>query len=688
MTGFADPIATIRDLAEMLRPPRRLTVAEAAEQHVILDTPGGYSGRWSSDLPYYMVQPAEELTNRSTQAVIFVGPAQSAKTQMLVDNWAAHMISCDPSDMMVVQTAQDTARDFSKRRIDRMLDASPSLREKLRPGGSSDNTFDKQFRSGAILTLGWPTKNQLAGKAIGKLALTDYDRMPEDVDGEGPAFTLAMKRTTTFLSRGMTMAESSPSKPIIDPKWKRKSPHEAPPTKGILGLYNSGDRRMIYGKCPHCGEYFAPAASIEAMQLGEGESIEAQADSAQLVCTASGCLIDQSLERVFKRSGIWLKEGQRLEPDGTIHGDGRQSRRASFWLPGWFAAFQSWSGIVYNYLSARANYERTGDEEALKGCVNTDMSAPYLYEAQRNDSAGIEDDWKERAEELERYQVPEGVRTLIATVDVQAGKNARFEVQVTGYGVGGEKWIVDRYALRKSARTNPDGTLERIDPGAYAEDWDLLTERVVNGTYQLPDGQELRVFKTACDSGGSEGVTENAYAWWRRLKRQNLHGRVLLVKGASGKTAPRIHKSYPDTRNRKDRNAGSAGDVPVWLLNTNMLKDAVWQGLTRNDPGPGYVHFPQWLPGSAYAELVAETRTANGWIKPGGHNNESFDLMVYAQAVWIDAGGEAMNWDIPKPWARAWHSNPDVMSRDARLDMKTNDAPRRVAQRRNRMRAR
>ena len=29
---------------------------------------------------------------------------------------------------------------------------------------------------------------------------------------------------------------------------------------GILSLYNRGDRRRWYWPCPHCGEYFQPAA--------------------------------------------------------------------------------------------------------------------------------------------------------------------------------------------------------------------------------------------------------------------------------------------------------------------------------------------------------------------------------------------------------------------------------------------
>lgn len=40
------------------------------------------------------------------------------------------------------------------------------------------------------------------------------------------------------MSAGMTLVESSPGKDIVDLKHIPKSSHEAPPTTGILSLYN------------------------------------------------------------------------------------------------------------------------------------------------------------------------------------------------------------------------------------------------------------------------------------------------------------------------------------------------------------------------------------------------------------------------------------------------------------------
>ncbi|MGU0017016.1 phage terminase large subunit family protein [Escherichia coli] len=89
--------------------------------------------------------------------------------------------------------------------------------------------------------------------------LTDYDRFPENIDSEGDGFSWPQNVPPHVLSAGMTLVESSPGRDICDSKWRRKSPDEAPPTTGILSLYNRGDRRRWYWPCPHCGEYFQPA---------------------------------------------------------------------------------------------------------------------------------------------------------------------------------------------------------------------------------------------------------------------------------------------------------------------------------------------------------------------------------------------------------------------------------------------
>ena len=157
-----------------------------------------------------MVEPQNNLANRELSGLIFVGPSQSGKTESLILNFIAYSAIQDPMDIILYNPTQHAARDFSIRRIDRMNQNSPVLRARLLPSRSTDMKYNKIYRSGMILTLSWPSVSEMAGKPIGRVLLTDYDRMPDDIEGEGSPFDLAYMRTTSFGSLRMAVAESSP----------------------------------------------------------------------------------------------------------------------------------------------------------------------------------------------------------------------------------------------------------------------------------------------------------------------------------------------------------------------------------------------------------------------------------------------------------------------------------------------
>ncbi|HAV8337984.1 TPA: phage terminase large subunit family protein [Escherichia coli] len=325
---------------------------------------------------------------------------------------------------------------------------------------------------------------------------------------------------------------------------------------------------------------------------------------------------------------------------------------ASFWMEGPAAAYQTWAQLVYKLLTAEQEYEATGSEETLRAVINTDWGLPYLPRAsmEQRKSELLE----QRAEPVPSRSVPDGVNFLVATVDVQAGRHRRFVVQVTGYGSRGERWIIDRYNITQSLRGDSDGESQRIDPASYPEDWDVLLTDVFHKSWPLASdpSQQMRLMAMAVDSGGEDGVTDNAYKFWRRCRRDGLGKRIYLFKGDSIRRAKLITRTFPDNTGRTGRRAQAAGDVPLWLLQTDALKDRVNNALWRDSPGPGYVHFPDWLGSWFYDELTYEERSSDGkWSKPGRGANEAFDLMVYAEALVILHGYEKIRWPDAPEWA-------------------------------------
>jgi phage terminase large subunit GpA-like protein len=656
--------STVADIfvgaADVFKRADRLTVTQVAERYVVIKRLGGRTGHWDRNLAPYMVEPQNSLMSRLLSSTIFVGPSQSGKTESLILNWIAYSVLQDPMDMMIFNPTQQAARDFTLRRVDRLNANSPELKHRLIKARSSDNKSVKQYTSGMIVNFSWPTVSEMAGRPIGRIALTDYDRMADNVGDEGSPFDLARMRTTTFGSFAMTCAESSPSRPVADPRWMPTTPHEAPPTTGILALYNRGDRRRWYWPCFECGYYFE--GKFEHLVWEDKENALDAADTVKLACPTCGHKIIPSDKSEMQSYGVWLKDGQSIDPDsGKIIGKGPRSRIASFWLNGVAAGFQTWQELVVKYLNASHEFDNTGSEEALKQFYNNDVGQPYRSKAEELER--LPEALQARAEPVpgteENPEVPEGVRVLVATVDVQ--RNA-FVVQVHGISPGYpyDITIVDRHTIFKSNRFDEDGDRLWVKPNANQEDWELLIDQVMFKTYPLGDGsgRHMGVKLTVCDSGGKEGVTTNAYDFYRQLRREGLASRFHLVKGNPIASAPRTYVDYPDQR-RKDKLAAARGDVPVMFLNSNIWKDTLSNRLDSSTPGKGMIHFPYWLPVWFYKELCVERRGEKGWEATKGQRNEAWDLLYYCMGACLSPllRIDNIDWSNPPSWAEEWPQN-------------------------------
>ena len=647
--------AIIIDLADIYKPPERLTIAQAAEKYRYLKNSGSYVGPWKNSTVPEMVEPMNELASQRLNGLIFVGPAQSGKTDALIINWLSYSVKSDPMDMIIYSPSMAAARDFSVRRVDRLHRHSPEIGKILRDDRDADNKFDKHYTNGMFLSLSWPSSTEMAGRPIPRVALTDYDRMDDDVDGEGSPYDLASKRTTTFGSYGMAIAESSPSREITDTKWIAKTPHEAPPTTGILSLYNRGDRRRRYWPCPSCGKYFEGEFSMLHWE-DKGNDL-ASAETVYMQCPKCAHHIQQSDRYEMKLWAVWLKDGEYFDHNNVRRGTPFRSSIGSFWLKGVVATFVTWKKLVEVYLAASREYEQTGSEEALKKFYNTDLSEIYLPRSM--ESERIPEVMKNRAEDLGDRVVPAGVRFLVATVDVQ--KNM-FVVQIHGISPGNpfDIVIIDRYNVYKSRRLDQDDEHYWIKPASYLEDWDELIENVMEKEYPLSDdsGRFMAIKLTVCDSGGKEGVTTNAYNFYRKLKSEGKHIRFHLVKGEGNPAQVRTRISYPDSE-KKDRNAGARGDIPVLILNTNVIKDTLSNRLECLVATKGMIRYPNWLPDNWYGEMCAEVRTSKGWENPTSSRNEAWDLCVYAIGACISKLllVEKMDWDNPPGWAKDWDNN-------------------------------
>lgn len=627
---FASPYAALRMALGAFNPPSRETVLEIAPRRKI--EAGGSWVDWRPDVAPYMNEPMEQVTSRRFDSIAFVGPARCSKSEALVMNPIAHAILSDPRKVAVFSASRDTAREWSDGALSDFIDYSPELSALLGKRQGDDNQFSKRFRGGMRLTVDYPVKKRLMQRSLDLVVGTDYDAFPEDVEGDGEAFPLMRKRTESAGSRAMTIVESSPRYTILDETWSPKSPHEAPPTGGILGIYNTGSRGRLYWRCPDCGDVFEPR--FERLRYPDEGTPAERGAAAEMACPHCGVCIAHSAKRGLNQGAVWLHE----EATGALvplHQLKRLVNTVSYWLPGPAAALASWANIVSRYLEAEEVFQRTEDEAGLKTVMNVELGLPYLPRAGLSGVSLEETALRNAATDHKWQTCPAGTAFVTAAVDVQAG---RFVVQVEAWQHNLERVVIDRFDLVNPPATAPRPEGRRIDPARYAEDW-LALDGIGGKAYPVA-GQEygLRPVAVMMDMGGEAGVTSRAYSYWRRM-RLRAPNQYHIVRGTGRKDAPRIKVAAPESAARGKKHA--AKDVQIIWVHGDTLKGEVAAALSREDNGASKLHLSRFAPPEIYGEYAAERLTKDGWRKrPGMTRNEALDLSVYNLAGAIAIGAE------------------------------------------------
>ncbi|BCE02922.1 terminase gpA endonuclease subunit [Marinicellulosiphila megalodicopiae] len=658
---YANALDLAVNQVDLVRPPREISVSQCAHE-----TRRVYEvGAWDNNIAPYMIEPMDMLNSDVHTGLSFMGPARSLKTDSLVMNWQQHIALFDPSDFMLVNMSMGTCRDYVKKDIRRWIEGNLEVKNKLLPGKQNDNLREKVWANGTVFIYGWATVSQLASKTIRRCAITDYDRFPLDIGGEGNLFALTQKRNQTFnagvLKNGMTMAESSPGHMYTEKDYKNKAtPHIAPPAPGIASLYNDGDRRLWYWQCKNdtCKKY-APA-EFNNLEWDDTPDHEAAGRSARYICPHCKHEHTSGERYSLNQKGKWLSEGLKINSKGEISGQARESSMVSYWLEGVAACFQQWSELVTKYLKAKEKFEDTGDYQDLKVTVNVDQGKPFCKPIGEDETTA--DQLQEQAKDFAKNKVPKGVRYLIGTVDIQNGSKGRFVCQVMGFAYDGKKYIIDRFDIRHPVDPETGEISERrVMPESAPEDWDQLEHQFMNKQYELDDdsGRKMGLKLVLSDLGGTGATTDNAYKFYRRLKKKGMHRDFMLVKGR--KQIPLVKVSYPDNTNRKDRTADARGEIPILTINTNRFKDMISASLIRVDDEADLV-LPDWLPFWFFKELTAETSINGEWKCPKGTPNEATDLCVYALAgSYSDkVKADKINWSDPPAWADDWDNNSHV----------------------------
>lgn len=619
-------IANALDAARWAEP---MTVSEAALKYVVLDNPGGgYSGPWTFDRAPYLRRPMDCLTVDSGYWMTAVmGPSQCGKSKA-GDVFQLYSTVVDPADIIAVWPDKDIARSYVTSQINKMIRLSPELRERQLATPSADNIFSKEF-AGSNWFHAWPVPAQLRARPVPRFRVEDYDAVPEDIGGgakargEGSVIMLLTGRQTTFEGSEIGYVNSSPALGA---------------TRGIEALVAGGTDESWFVDCLQCEYPFDLA--WERLQFDGGGSAEDAARSALLVCPDCGGAHDWPSKQSLMVTGRWVGRGQTAVPRG-VDGELADARVAGFRITG-LMGFASFGRLAELHRSAELTFEATQDEGELLAFFQSRQGINYKSRLDAADPVTA-DELAQRAATsgYAMGTVPPGVIGLTASVDVH-GK--RFEILVQGWGLEFESCIIDRFAIIAL-----DDGQTAINPGDHPEHWRVLLQKVIWRTYPLATDPErsVAIISTAIDTGGMDGVTDNAFEFFYAAVRLGVPpAAITMIKGGNNPKGRLLPEPTIDAKRKKRK---SDPDAALFVPNVHRYKNMIDARLRRADPGPGHIHLPRDMPMDSIAEITAEEKRDGLWHRNSGEANETWDLLVYNAVVVTRFAGRdgAMAW-VPK----------------------------------------
>lgn len=465
-----------------LQPPPNISLSQWSDEYrVLARTEGAESGKWKTARTPYLKEIMDVLSPMSPyQRVVFMKGVQVGGTSVGL-NFLAYIIHIDPASFMFVEPTMDIAKKISKQRINGMIQEMPLLQRIIKEDRSrqtSNTLFIKDFDGGILVLSGANSAASLRSMPIRYLVLDEVDAYPDDLDGEGSAIELAIKRTTNFHNKKILI--------ISTPTIKGESNVEVE--------YSLSDMRVYRVPCPQCGTL--QKLEFDALKFSYNEKYDLT-EEVYYACV-NGCQIVENHKTAMLAGGDWFKN----QPESDIAG----FHLSSLYSPvGW----NSWEDCVVDFLK----YKKTGNIHVLKTFTNTILGESFELPTE---SLKIDNLVKRRTSILKNgITIPDDILLLVAGADVQ---DDRIEISIMGMGLS-EVMTVIKHVVVMGIPSEAD-TWKRV-------------RKVIDKVYKNKH-MTMKVQCTAVDSGGH--FTDNVY----NFCKDNTDIRVFAIKGASRPALPII----------------------------------------------------------------------------------------------------------------------------------------------------
>jgi len=244
-----------------------------------------------------------------------------------------------------------------------------------------------------------------------------------------------------------------------------------------------------------------------------------------------------------------------------------------------------------------------------QGFTNTVLGIPWEGQLFRRSSTRT---LYERREAIDPMELPSGMGCITAGVDVQGD---RLEIGFFGWGIDDERWCIGIERLYGDVR------------GAGL--WSRATE-VLQQSFRHATGVTLRVEAVCIDAGFA---TQTVVDYVERARATALN--YFAVIGRAGEGRPLWQMARTNLPGK------------LYTVGIDEAKTELYMALTKERPGPGYVHLSlsldEGMIGQLVSEICKEEVNLHGMVKriwelPKRKRNEALDLAVYAHAAYKSLG--------------------------------------------------
>ncbi|MCC7173243.1 MAG: phage terminase large subunit family protein [Planctomycetes bacterium] len=582
-------------------PPAKLTPAQWIEAHMRLPDTSAIAGRYSLAVTPYLREPLEALADPAVREVAGQKSSQIGWTMGLVMGWIGYTIDHDPTSMIVMFPRDKTARDFNIEKFEPVVEASPSLAEKITvKSRSRDYRQDhKTYAGGFCKLVGSNSPGAVKSTSAKRLIVEEPDDCNVNIKGQGDSIELLRDRGKTYADAKLLVGGT--------PTIKGVSSIEAELAKS--------DQREFFVPCHHCGDS-APLVWENVRWSTEEDAPahpvygRARPETARYVCPLCGGEWSSSeknanVARAERDGGGWRP----MAPFHGIRGYYFSELLSPF-------AESALDRLVGKYLAAKHEADQ-GKIGALIAFWNGTLGRPWEWKA----DVPEEDDLRDRALDYPEWTVPAGGLVLTAGLDVQ---HDRIAIVVRAWGRGEESWLVFWGELFGNV-------LEW-------EVWEAVWATIFARTYRTASGASINIAAASFDA--SDGQTDDAvYKAVREFNRRLGARRVMAIKGSSIDTREIFSKPRVIDVNHKHKAARYG--LAIYMVGASRAKDLIVGGegggrLKLSGNGPGRIHFYRDVRPDYFEQILAEVKVPSGkqgkkkWLAKAGKRNEALDCEVYA----------------------------------------------------------